>query len=196
MPGAWRMLTGPAVAALLAGCAATGAPRTTRLADADLTQAVLAVRDDLAGSRFLRERDASSPAARLVVRRVENLSSDRITRAEQWSLVSRLIADPSLRSLLASRNVTVQLPPEQVAMMERAGTPFPDLAPEDRPTHALGATIHSATRAGPRTPGAAAADVRKEYYLVSFEITEVGSRELLWQGAFEVAREAEGTIVD
>ena len=44
----------PAAAMLLlsvaGGCAGTPGPRTTRLADADLTQAVLTIRDQLAGS--------------------------------------------------------------------------------------------------------------------------------------------------
>lgn len=197
--GARRMMALPAAATLLlgvaGGCATTPGPRTTRLADADLTQAVLTVRDQLAGSAFLTSRDAGSPEARLVVRRVENLSTDRIPEAEQWSLVSRVLAAEGMQDLLRSKIITVQLPPEKVRLLERGGLTFGEFQQESWPTHLLEAQIASATRAGSLT-GGRDADIRKEYYLLSFTIEEVQSRALLWQGTTEVAREVWGSVVD
>ena len=177
------------------GCATTPPQRTTRLADADLTQAVLTVREQLAESAFLRARDGASPEARLVVRRVENLSTDRISIAEQWSLVSRVLAAPSMQQMLQSKRIAVQLPPEKVRLLERGGLRFAEFAQESWPTHMLEAQIASATRAGSLI-GSRDADVRKEYYLLSFVIEEIQSRELVWQGTTEVAREVRGSVID
>lgn len=182
-------------ACALGACAAGKAQRSTRIADADLTQAVLTMRQQLAESRFLRERDASSPEARLVLRRVDNLSSDRIPIAEQWSLASRVISDPGMQELLRSKRVVVQLPPEKVALLERGGMEFPDLRPEDEPTNLLEAQIASGTRAG-SLAGGREADIRKDYYLISFVLEDLQGREVLWQGTAELAREAEGSVVD
>lgn len=181
--------------ATVGACSSTRPSRSTRLVDADLTQAVLDLRDQLADSRFLAERSADSPEARLVLRRVENLSTDRIPPAEQWSLAARVIGDPGLRELLRSKRVSVQLPPEKVALLERAGLDFPDLEPESWPTHLLSSQIASGTRAG-STHGGRDADIRKEYYLITFVIEDLQQREVFWQGTAELAREAEGTVID
>lgn len=180
---------------LAAGCASSPAQRTTRLADADLSQAVLTVRDQLVESAFLRSRDAGSPEARLVVRRVENLSTDRISEAEQWSLVSRVLAAEGMHDLLRSKNISLQLPPEKARLLERGGLTFGEFGEESWPTHLLEAQIASATRAGSLT-GGRDADIRKEYYLLSFAVEEVQSRALVWQGTTEVAREVWGSVVD
>lgn len=184
-----------AVSAVLLGCSGARVARSTRLADADLTQAVLDLRRQLADSRFLAERSPDSPEARLVLRRVENLSTDRIPVAEQWSLAARAIGDPGMQELLRSKHITLQLPPEKIALLERGGLDFPDLEPESWPTHLLTSQIASGTRAGSLT-GGRDADIRKEYYLISFDIEDLQQRELLWQGSAELAREAEGTVVD
>ncbi|MBK7404237.1 MAG: hypothetical protein IPJ41_06285 [Phycisphaerales bacterium] len=183
------------LAGVLAGCAATRPQRSTRLADSDLTQAVLSMRQQLADSRFLQERDDASPEARLVLRRVENLSSDRIPIAEQWSLASRVISDPGMQALLRSKRVVVQLPPEKVALLERGGMEFPDLSPEHEPTNLLEAQIASGTRAG-SLAGGRDADIRKDYYLLTFVLEDLQGREVLWQGTAELAREAQGSLVD
>ena len=190
----WRVILA-ACAVGVSGCATTPKPRTTRLADADLTQAVLDVRQQLSESRFLAERSGDSPEARLVLRRVENLSTDRISVAEQWSLAARVLGDPGMRELLRAKHITVQLPPEKIALLEHSGLEFPDLAPESGATHLLASQIASGTRAG-ALAGGRDADIRKEYYLLSFVIEDLQGREVLWQGSAELAREAEGTVVD
>jgi len=193
---------------LLLGCA-TSTPHTTRLADADLTQVVLDMRAQLGESDFLAHRTADSPEARLVLRRVENLSTDRITIAEQWSLAARVLSEPEMQHLLRSKNVILQLPPEKIRLLEtygqstsnpQSGTLFPSLQPENQPTHLLRSQIASATRAGAvetsRSLHTPQTNIRKEYYLLTYVIEDLQSRELLWQGTAELAREAEGTVVD
>ncbi len=186
---------GAVLCASMPGCVSARHARSTRLAGADLEQAVLEVRGELAESRFLAGRGEDSPEARLVLRRVENVSTDRIPVAEQWALPARVISHPGMQELLRARNVSVQLPPEKAALLERGGLEFPALEPEDRPTHLLRAQIASGTRAA-SLAGGRDADIRKEYYLITFVIEDLQGREVLWQGDAELAREAEGSVVD
>jgi hypothetical protein len=183
------------VGGAVSGCASAAQAKTTRLAHSDLEQAVLEIRAELSESRFMAERGPDSPEARLVLRRVENVSTDRIPASEQWSLASRVIAHPGMQELLRSKNVAVQLPPERIAMLERGGIEFPDLEPEDRPTHLMRAQIASGTRAA-SLAGGRRADIRKEYYLISFAIEDLQEREVLWQGDAELAREVQGSVID
>lgn len=189
------VLAGAALLLGAPGCASAAQARTTRLASADLDQAVLELRDELAASRFLAGRGGGSEPVRLVLRRVENISSDRVPVAEQWSLASRVISHPGMQEMLRARNVLVQLPPEKIALLERGGLEFPALEPEDRPTHVMRAQIASGTRAA-SLAGGRAADIRKDYYLVTFVVEDLTSREVLWQGDAELAREAEGSLID
>lgn len=181
---------------LAAGCAST--PRrdaSTRLRWEDVDVAVNDVRDQLAESDFLAGRGEDAGAVRLVLRRVENISSDRIPVGEQWSMVSRVVSHRGMQELLRERGVTIQLPPEKVALLEREGFDVPALEPEHSPTHAMRAQIASATRAGAES-GGGPADVRKDYYLITFTIEDLQGREVLWQGASEFAREARGVLID
>lgn len=130
-----------------------------------------------------------------MIRRVENLSTDRIPEAEQWALVSRVLSAPAMQDTLRAKNITVQLPPEKVRLLENGGLTFGELGPESWPTHMLESQIASATRAG-SAAGGRDADVRKEYYLLSFVIEEIQSRTLLWQGDTQVAREVRGSVID
>lgn len=177
------------------GCATTAQAHSTRLTDADLQQAVLQLRDQLAASRWLLERDTSSPPDRLVVRKVENLSSDRIPMAEQWSLVLKLISHRGVQDLLKRKHIIVQLPPEKVEMLEAHGFSFPQLTTENQPTMVMRAQIASASRLGARD-GQAQADIRRDYYLLSMTIEDLTTRAVLWQGQTELSREARGSLDD
>lgn len=191
----WPLIAIVLVPLTLGGCATGNIAGTTRLADADLTQAVLEIRQQLAESRFLAQRDVETPEARLVLRRVENISTDRVSLAEQWSLAARVLGDTGMQELLRAKHITVQLPPEKIRLLERGGLEFPDLEPENRATHLLRAQIASGTRAGALT-GGRDADIRKEYYLISFVLEDLQGREVLWQGSAELARETKGTVID
>lgn len=170
-------------------------PRSTRLTAADLAEAADAVTEQLARSELLAGRNSASPPMRLVLRQLQNLSSDRIPVPEQWVAVSRVLADAGMQELLRARNVVVQLPSERVELLRGAGVAFPDLRPEDHPTHELRAEIRSATRAG-STLGDGRADVRKDVYQLAYSILDLTTREIAWEGAGEVAREAFGLTID
>ncbi|MCL4742764.1 MAG: hypothetical protein KJZ54_11255 [Phycisphaerales bacterium] len=184
------------VACVLGACAATGSSsRTTRLRHGDLSLAVAEMRERFATAGFLEGRTPDSPPMRIVIRRLENLSSDRVPVAEQWAMVSGLIADAGVQAAARERGVVFQLPPEKAALLRETGREYPALLPEHNPTHIMRASIRSLVRGG-AVRGRGPADVRKDVYLISYEVEEIDSREVVWQAGVEFAREARGRLVD
>ncbi|MCW5776470.1 MAG: hypothetical protein KIS87_08540 [Phycisphaeraceae bacterium] len=196
MPARLLSLLCLAAACVLGACAASGSSKqTTRLRHGDLALAGAEMRERFAAARFLEGRTPDSPPMRIVIRRLENLSSDRVPIAEQWAMVSGLIADRGVQQAARERGVVFQLPPEKAALLRETGVEYPALLPEHNPTHVLRATIRSVVRGGP-TRGTGPADVRKDVYLISYEVEEIDSREVVWQADVEFAREARGLLVD
>jgi len=185
-----------AAACVMGACAASGSSnRTTRLRHGDLSLAVGEMREAFATARFLEGRAPDSPPMRIVIRRLENLSSDRVPVAEQWAMVSGLISDAGVQAAARERGVVFQLPPEKASLLRETGLEFPELLPEHNPTHVMRASIRSLVRGG-AVRGRGPADVRKDVYLISYEVEEIGSREVVWQAGVEFAREARGLLVD
>ncbi|MBL0928371.1 MAG: hypothetical protein IBJ11_12100 [Phycisphaerales bacterium] len=177
---------------LAASCAAPPA-RTTRLRASDFEVSAAEMAQSLAASEWLAGRTAASEPARVVTNKVENLTTDVITPAEQWMVVARAVSALPITELGRAKNISFQLPPERVADLRAAGFPT-ELAPEDRATHVMTATFRSSTRLARLASGLT--DARKEYYQVEYRLTDVRTRELKWTGLFEFAREARGKLVD
>ncbi|GIK19560.1 MAG: hypothetical protein DYG93_02510 [Leptolyngbya sp. PLA2] len=185
-----------AAACVMSACTASGpSKQTTRLRHSDLALAGAEMREQLATATFLEGRTPESPPIRIVIRRLENLSSDRVPIAEQWAMVSGLIADRGVQQAARERGVVFQLPPEKASLLRETGVEYPDLLPEHYPTHVLRASIRSLVRGG-AVRGSGPADVRKDVYLISYEVEEIDSREVVWQADVEFAREAKGLLVD
>lgn len=163
-----------------------------RASDLDVTHQQVAFQ--LASSGFLAGRRGDSPPIRIVIRRVENLTSDVLPPAELWMAVARVQGSLPVQDLARERNIVFQLPPEEVAALRRAGFEVP-LTPENRPTHALRAVFRSSTRSG-SSSGRRDTDTRKEYYFLEYMIVNLATRELEWEGSFEFAREASGLVVN
>lgn len=180
-------------AAVLAGCA-TPERGSTRLTHADFDDTVQAMVTSLASSKFLAGRTPDSPQIRIVTNKVENLTSDVITAAEQWMLIARVQAAFPVQELAQKKNIVFQIPPEEAALLREKGFDSP-LNPEHEPTHLMIAVFRSSTSAGSRS-SAGFADVRKEYYFVEYTIIEIKSRKTAWSGSFEFAREASGLLID
>lgn len=182
------------MAAVLLTCCAGPAPRSTRLTAADLTDVVEKMRTSLAASDFLAARDSGSERVVIVINRVENLTSDVLSRAEQWMLVARVRAALPIQRLARQKNVALQIAPERHAMLKDAGFTG-DLGPEDAPTHVLGATYRSARRAA-RGTATHMTDRRAEYYYFEYRITDLRRRDVVWTDSFEIKREAVGLAID
>ena len=170
------------------------APQSTRLRASDFEVTAARVTAALAASDFLAQRRPDSDQIRIVTRRVENLTSDVLTPGEMWMSVARVQGSLPVAALARDRNIVFQLPPQEIERLRRAGFESP-LGPENRPTHELKAVFRSATRSGSRRD-THYTDIRKEYYFLEYQIVNLSSRELVWNGSFEFAREATGLLIN
>lgn len=181
------------VAVCLGGCA-SGPPASTRLTADDFAVTESRIRQDLAASDFLARRGPDSPPMIIVVRDVENATSDVITEAEQWMAVHRVVDSFPVQALRQTKNIRFVLPRERYAMLreEIDAVDAPDTSLN--PTHVMDAQFESITR------GAAerrkVTDRRTEYYYLAYRIVDLQGREVGWNSSFEFQREASGTIID
>jgi hypothetical protein len=177
----------------LLGCRSPG--RTTVLTHDDLDVATREMAASLAASSFLADRAPDSPPIVVTINKVENLTSDIIPPAEQWMTMARLQGSLPIRQLSRDRNIRFQIPPERRRLVEGAGGRVP---PEQQqqyvPTHVMTALFRSSTRTG--RDGKGHVDVRQDYYLLQYQITELQSRQIVWEDAFEFKREASGLLID
>lgn len=176
----------------LLGCAST--PQSSRLTAGDFEVTVNEMARSLAASEFLAARTPDSPQIRIVTSKVTNLTSDVISAAEQWMLIARVQSSLAIRTMADQKNIVFQIPPEEIAMLRQRGFDVP-MTPENLPTHLMTATFRSSTRVR-REAQAGYADLRKDYYLLQYEIFEIQSKNLEWDGRFEFAREAFGLAID
>ena len=193
-PRAVQRAIGPVVAASLLAACASKAGRHTRLEADDLDALVHHMVQSLAASDFLRQRTAHSSPVRIVIDKVENLSSDIVTEAEQWMVVARVRGAVPLAEFSRSKNIAFQITPQRHETLRRAGYAN-ELGPADPPTHTMAATFRSMRRAG-STRGGRHTDLRADTYYLEFRITELRSRALVWLDEFSFTREARGLLID
>lgn len=190
-----RVMLSMLVLAVLAGalgCAA--APeRSTVLQAGDLIATTDTMVQALAGSPWLAGRTPETrPEIVLRPDELRNLSDTRLSPAEQWVAVSRVVMSPAMLSMFRERAVIVQMPPRPG---DRAGLSVAEPLATITPTHTLRPTLRSLTRAASVTPGAQNAG-RKDVYLFEYSIIELANRSIVWSGSTELARVASGSLVD
>lgn len=178
-------------AAMAAGC---HKPQSTRLTLGDLNALVAKMAGSLAGSDWLRERTAESPAITVVINKVENLTYDVIPPAEQWMLMARVRASLPIQTVGRQKNVFFQIAPERVAALREMGFEV-DQPPAPPATHLMTATFRSSERIT-GSQGSEPADLREDYYYLEYRIVELASGRLVWSDAFELKRQAKGRLID
>lgn len=170
----------------VAGSCVTSGARSTRLTDRDLIDAVQHMQSSLAKSDFFAQRSPNSAPAAIVINRVENLTSDVISRAEQWELVAQLRAALPIQRLAERKNITFLIAPRQHVILRQAGF-LGDLGPTTPATHVMSATFRSTRRAGLS---------RADYYYLEYRITDRRTRQVVWTDSFEIKREVVGLVID
>jgi hypothetical protein len=189
------LLAGTLAAFGSSGCSSSP-PESTRLRAGDFDETVNAIVDKLAASDFLKERKPDSPPLFITINKVENLTGDVITPAEQWMLVARVRAKFASTQLRKDKNMTWQLEPERQNDLRRWG--FKDeLGPSNPnpPTHVMKAVFRSAPRLVREDAKKSSGFVerRQDFYYLEYEIQNVQSRQVEWSAEFEFKREAKGS---
>lgn len=174
------------------GCETSPAgPQTTRLRIGDMREVVDATIEMLAGSDWLAARDAASPDRIVVgVERVENRSSDVITRSEQWFLMQSVAGRVVSSGLGRSKNIAMVIPAERLAEARGRGTLEGLAGGERNVTHSLTAAIESITRTGGGAAGGA--EGRRDFYSCVYRVVDLQSGELVWEDRVEFSRAALG----
>ena len=169
-----------------AGCAAT--PRSTRITADDLAIVAAEMGAKLRGSHFLAGRAPDSTRLIIAARKAENLSSDLLSDAEKWYLVEKVTSALPIVTLGRDYNLAFVMPEEKA----RAGADDPvspaSFPPDRRPTHVLGATVRSITRA--------AGPDRTDLYSVEYRVERLRDGYLEWSDIFEYKRAARGKAYD
>ena len=178
----------------LVGCKSGG--QTTELRHDDLNVATQEMAASLAGSDFLRDRNPDSPPIVVTINKVENLTSDIIPPAEQWMLMARLQGSLPIRQLSRDKNIRFQIPPERRPLIARTGHALtPEQEQVYEPTHVMKAIYRSSTRTV-RQKGGGPIDRRQDYYTLTYQISDTGGRQIVWEDSFEFKREAAGVLID
>ncbi|MFT5423555.1 MAG: hypothetical protein ACI89L_001335 [Phycisphaerales bacterium] len=175
-----------------AGCetAPTG-PQTTRLRIGDMQQVVDATVEKLAGSDWLATRSPDSPDRIVIgVERIENRSSDVITRSEQWYLMQSVSSRVVSSGLGRASNLAMVIPAQRLAQASSRGTIQGVAASDRNVTHSMTAAIESITRTGGGATGGA--EGRQDFYSCVYRVVNLQSGELVWEDRVEFSHTALG----
>lgn|GEM_PF-1628374 len=183
-----RRVSGPnrfgaiALCLLLAACASGARPGSTRLTIGDMTEIADRTAQALAASPFLAGRTADSAPVVIAITRVENNTSDVITRSEQWYLMQAVANQ--VFDLFRDRNVTMVVPAERLALARRRGAIEARAGQTREPTHVMTARFTTVTRSD--------AGGRRELYQADYQITKISTGEVVWADSVEFTRGALG----
>ena len=180
----------PALALILTGCTA-GAPRTTRMTADDFDAMIAAMAASFIQSDAVASRTPDSPPWIITIDKVQNLTSDVMTDAEQWAIMARLRNSAPIRALWDQKNIRFVIPAQRVARLRRRHGPTAfdeSFGSQRRPTHEMSATFRCVTRAIARQ--------RTELYFCEFEIIDLATAEPVWADRFEYKRVARGHVWD
>ena len=182
------------VAVALCVCSANGcaAPqRTTRMTADDLDAMSHALAASLTASDVLAGRNPDSPRWTISISKVQNLSSDVMTDAEQWSVMARLRGSLPIQALWDQKNVRFVIPADRLEALGASGQldhVAGRLGSQRRPTHQMTAIFRSITRAD--------AGHRSDLYYCEFNLVDLATGEPVWSDRFEYKRAAAGHVLD
>lgn len=178
---------------LLAACST---PKSSRIQIGDFEAATAEMVNSLSASDFLAQRGPDSPAVVIVINKVENLTYDVITPAEQWMLMAKLEAAQPVQSLRARKNVRFMLPPEEYAMLKKEGIAVTPPVNPPPATHVMSAVFRSSPRLVRDADANNLVKRRQDYYLLQYTLTNIQTRQVEWSDKFEFKREAVGLAID
>jgi hypothetical protein len=172
-------------ASVVVSCAGGGRAPTTRMDVRDYQAMTSALGAELSRAQPIAGRGPDMPTMTIAMDRVENLTTDIITEGEGWFLMDRVREAQDIVALSRERSVRFVIPAARTDAIRGIA---PEALGERAPTHALRATIRSATRQ--------AGDDRTEVYDIEYRLVEIESGEAVWTGTFPFKRAAAGRAWD
>jgi len=191
MPASYRWAIVAGVVWVLGGVGCAAPQRTTRMTADDLDAMSHALAASLRASDAFTGRNPDSPRWVISISKVQNLSSDVMTDAEQWSVMARLRGSLPIQALWDQKNVRFVIPADRSEALEASGELDPvrgRLGGQRRPTHQMTAIFRSITRAD--------AGSRSDLYYCEFSLVDLATGEPVWSDRFEYKRAATGHALD
>lgn len=125
--------------------------------------------------------------------KVLNLSSEILTRGEQWYVVASVRGAQPINSLWNDKRVAFVIPAQYA--IDQRGTLDAERADkgfgtERRVTHTITSTFRSVTRVGEDGNG------RTDVYACEFQMLDLNTNEPVWLDTFDFKRSATGSVRD
>ena len=168
-------------------------PESSRIAVEDYLEMTDAMAQSLRQSDAFAERSAESEPWIVSFDKVLNLSSEIMTRGEQWGVVAMVRGAQPINSLWDDKRVAFVIPAQYA--IDQRGTLDAERADkgfgtERKVTHTITATFRSVTRVPADGEG------RTDVYACEFQMLDLNSNEPVWLDTFEFKRTATGSVRD
>jgi hypothetical protein len=174
---------------VMVGCASQ--PKSTVISADDAQFVVTKTAEKLKTSAFLADRKSDSPPITITLEKVENLTSDVISEAEQWKFLMEIQGSLDVVKVANSKNIHFQVTPERLAKLRSQGWTKAGSAYQP-PTHVMSAVFHSAARAGQDKEGLVTD--RVDQYFLEYSIVELKTGAVAWSDSVEFKKEAIGRV--
>lgn len=178
----------------LSGCSGNK-PKSSILRAADMEMSCDEIRQQLSASTFIAGRTPDSPDIILIPGTMENRSYERLSKLDRYGATVRMLNDPAMRELFTNTNIRIVEPPNDAGIYRALGLASDEPTRDLSPTHVLQASFSSAQRQAAGTEKDTS-DLRKDLFLIQFEVVDLKSREKIWSGSSEFARVAYGELID
>jgi len=177
------------VSALLAGCGGAPKAKTTFLNSVDLVAMTDRMAQSFAGDDVIGRRSAADPLWVISIFRVTNHTNQIIRDGEKWLYVARLRSMLAQTTVAKDRSIVWVMPPERWRMVAEEL----DVSEEPHglrlePTHQLTAEFNALTNTS--------AKGRTDAYLCDYQLLDLRSGSIVWEGAYEVKRAIAGKTYD
>lgn len=172
----------------LAGCAAPKA-QTTFLNSVDLIDMTDQMAQSFAADQVIGTRSEADKPWIISIYRVVNHTNQLIPDREKWLYVGRLRAMLAQSDLAKRRSIVWIIPPERWPIVaEELGVSREPDGLRTKPTHLLTAEFGALTNTSGRG--------RSDAYLCSYQLVDLESGGMVWEGSWEVKRAISGRTYD
>ena len=168
-------------------------PQTSRIAVGDYLEMTAAMARSLRQSEAFARRSPESEPWIVSFDKVLNLSSEIMTRGEQWGVVAMVRGAQPINSLWDDKRVAFVIPAQYA--IDQRGTLDAERADKGfgsgrSVTHTITATFRSVTRVPDDGSG------RTDVYACEFQMLDLNTNEPVWLDTFEFKRTATGSVRD
>lgn len=173
----------------LTGCGGAPKAHTTFLRSVDLIDMTDKMAQSFATDDVISSRQSSDAPWVISMYRVVNHTNQVIPDREKWLYLARLRALLAESDIAKTRSIIWIIPPERWPIVaEELGVSHEPYGLRMNPTHLLTAEFHALTNTSGRG--------RSDAYLCSYQLVDLKSSAIEWEGSWEVKRAVEGRTYD